>query len=402
VVAVGLVGWLGCAAQVESLWVEMPPSDAAMLATEPATQPASEELPDLEQLELDERREALLRALDRHPGYQRCVALGARIYSTTVPVRGTLVNDESGDAAKLLLDPMPGQAILRACLVEALASESFAPTPTPLRVTRELEFAWYSREQITAMLAELASEPALMTDPGESSCPADRSERCEAMSFDQIMQNAVYAPDASAEDIEWAKDARVPELLEVTLHFCVEPNGRTSRIRRSHPGPSQVIVGRLIAAVSRWRFYPVERGGKPILACSHVDFSLAFPRPVEPELGPPMAPLHFLAAEAIYTPVPHWRDIRRLRLSVLMRRFERMYPGYRVRKWKGINITTFCVNANGRVKDVRTRVKYPGSPELDALLRETIKQWRYKPLILGGQPREFCTQQTFEIVFELR
>lgn len=393
---VGIVELLGCAANVVAT-VEPEPADEPELHDAIVPEPAQHI--DAEQL----RRPDVEQALDEHPGYWRCAYLSARMHRWamyTVPVRMTLVNDESGEAAKLVLDPMPGHATLRACLLEALSSMRFAPTSSPVHVRRAIVFQPSDEAEMAAKLTALTPE-GLAEEPGESSCPTDIDERCEAVSFDAIIGNALYVPETPAEDIEAARGTNVPDVLDVRLHFCVDQNGRTKRIRRSQPGPGQPVVDRLIATVSKWRVRPFELANKPILACSHVDFSIAFVPPVE-AVEAVMPPLTVVPAQAVYSPVPHWKTFRSVKPAFRLIWVQRGQWRYRAERWWGFNTTAFCIGTDGRVRDIRTVRRFPGSPKVDAILRETIKQWRFKPLVLGGQPRELCTERTFRIEFELQ
>lgn len=389
---IGTLGSLACAGNVapsEPLWPAVP--------LEPVV---------TEVLDEAAREDELAGVLDRHPGYWRCAGWGARmsrtsVYRKTVSVTITMVNDESGDAAVLVVDPMPGEAILRACLVEALASDTFAPTPAPIQVVQRLEFDPRGQERIAAKIAELGPEAIATADAKNNLWPGDRTEGFEFVTFDVIMNNAVYVVDASAREV---MTANLPDPLDVTVHFCVEPaTGKISRIWRHGPGsiPAEIY---LMSVVAKWRFRPIEVDGKPVHACSHVDFSIIRARPaasVEAEFGSVIPPLEFIPPVAIHTPVPHWTVFRRWVLRD--RGIERMRRSRWRRKleWSGRNTTAFCVDVNGRVTDVRTRERFPDGPEVDEILRDAVKTWRYKPVLIDGQPREICTERRFVIVFEI-
>src|SRR5690606_10484116 len=51
---------------------------------------------------------------------------------------------------------------------------------------------------------------------------------------------------------------------------------------------------------------------------------------------------------------------------------------------------SFCVNASGKVEDVRTVKKFPGDPKVDEICRDAVKKWRFKPFIVNGKPQKTC------------
>ena len=91
--------------------------------------------------------------------------------------------------------------------------------------------------------------------------------------------------------------------------------------------------------------------------------------------------------QAIYAPTPNQKDFQQTKAA----RFD---------KRDGTNKTSFCVDTNGKVVDVKTKTKFPGDPQVDKIIRDTIKKWRFKPFIVGGKPVKTCTERTFKIKFK--
>jgi hypothetical protein len=322
--------------------------------------------------------------LNQHLGLWRCARLVEHVYDARhVAIWGTLVTDtEAGGATKLAIATMPNRAILQACVERALASTTFATPPAPYAVEYVLDLR---PETVAAKLAELAPEQlapmelpidALHPDP----CPSHLGERCKSLPIDVIMRNAVYAPDAT-------RLSSIASAAKVTLAFCVEPDtGKLSRIRSLHPRPGDLRVEQLILTVSRWRFLPLVVNGKRTLACSRVDFGFARDVQREEPSGPAKEPLSVRPAQAIYTPAPSRKELRRAAL----RNPEDAPKGRYV-----FSEISFCIDTRGRVSNVKSRRH---DRLFDLIVRDTVKTWRFRPLLIGGEPHESCTRQTFRIL----
>ena len=97
-------------------------------------------------------------------------------------------------------------------------------------------------------------------------------------------------------------------------------------------------------------------------------------------------PFEVLMATAIYTPDPDPKLLAQTKAA----RFDRR---------GGKNVTRFCVDVDGRVVDVKTQSVFPGDPEVDRIIRNTIRRWRFKPQRVDGKPVRSCSQRSFELVF---
>ena len=82
----------------------------------------------------------------------------------------------------------------------------------------------------------------------------------------------------------------------------------------------------------------------------------------------------------------------------LVRRVEPVYPELAIAsRAKAIVIIEAQVDTRGYVKTARV---LRGHPLFDASAIEAVKQWRYQPLLLNGQPTEFIL--TVTVMFSLR
>lgn len=318
--------------------------------------------------------------LNQHAGLWRCARLAEHAYfESSVTISGALeTHARARDVTKLWIDPMPGHAILQACVRRALASTTFATTAPSFGVSYELDLR---SEVVAAKLAELAPDGGGTELPGP--CPPEVAERCEPVAIDAIMDNGIHAPDASAKDLTMGQRVEeVPGL--VTIAFCVDPkNGSTNRIRASHSIQAQPVVMRLVQQVAKWRFYPIEVGGEPTLACSRVEFDVGWINGREKSaMSAFLPPLHFVPARGIYTPMPSPEALRAIT------------PGAKYTAWIQLSI---CINRRGRVVAVRNRSRHWRHLDLEWILHDTVKTWRFVPMRLDGRPHESCIVRTFRI-----
>ncbi|PRQ06676.1 energy transducer TonB [Enhygromyxa salina] len=97
-------------------------------------------------------------------------------------------------------------------------------------------------------------------------------------------------------------------------------------------------------------------------------------------------PLAAVMARAVYSPDPDKALLQQTKAA----RFD---------KRDGKSTIAFCIDANGSVVDVKTKVKFPGDPQVDDILRRTLKTWRFKPLEVGSKKLKTCTERTFSLKF---
>lgn len=98
-------------------------------------------------------------------------------------------------------------------------------------------------------------------------------------------------------------------------------------------------------------------------------------------------PLAMVMARSVYTPDPDMKLLQQTKAA----RFD---------KRNGKATISFCIDGNGGVVNVKTKGKFPGDPQVDAILRRTIENWRFKPLEVGSKKMKTCTQRTFSLKFQ--
>lgn len=109
-------------------------------------------------------------------------------------------------------------------------------------------------------------------------------------------------------------------------------------------------------------------------------------QPPKQEARPPV-PLSVVRSQGIYTPDPDRNRLAATRAGMFDRR-------------PGENETAFCVDAAGRTTDVRTVKAFPGDPQVDEVIRATVKTWRFRPFMVEGKAIKTCTSQVFRISFK--
>ena len=106
-----------------------------------------------------------------------------------------------------------------------------------------------------------------------------------------------------------------------------------------------------------------------------------------PEAGEPQErPLTSVLAQGIYVPDPDPKLIM-------------MTKAARFDKTDGTVVIGFCVTINGSTTDLAVVTPFPGDPQIDQIMMDTIAKWRFKPFIVEGKPVKACTQRTFNIRF---
>jgi hypothetical protein len=168
--------------------------------------------------------------------------------------------------------------------------------------------------------------------------------------------------------------------------------------------PSDALMShtdRLILKVAKWGFWPVVIDREATLVCGQFEFEFHVARDSALQ-SPAPKPLSVTPARAIHTPRPTPGMIQRIRT--------------RMDHARGTNRTSYCIDENGRVIDVKTRQKFyahrydrsgwliydgrvRGDARIDRWLRELVATWRFEPLVIDGQPHKSCAVATFDLEF---
>jgi periplasmic protein TonB len=113
----------------------------------------------------------------------------------------------------------------------------------------------------TAISATLAPALPPATDiPGPPSSTPPASEARDPLSVAAVILHRVYAVDP-----EFPEIARENDLAGyVDLEFTVHPDGSVTDVTVLKAQPLGVFEKSSVAAVSQWRYQPIERDGLPV------------------------------------------------------------------------------------------------------------------------------------------
>jgi hypothetical protein len=121
----------------------------------------------------------------------------------------------------------------------------------------------------------------------------------------------------------------------------------------------------------------------------------------DPDSGPPPSPrelasfpegaivrdLAEVMEHAIYSPDPDSAKLQQTKAA----RFDRA---------DGMSAVAFCVEPDGSTAHIHTIQKFPGDPQIDQIIRETVEGWRFKPVIVDGAAVQVCTEKSFMLRFK--
>lgn len=98
-------------------------------------------------------------------------------------------------------------------------------------------------------------------------------------------------------------------------------------------------------------------------------------------------PISAVMEQAIYAPSPD----QKLFQSTKTGRFS---------KTPGATVVSFCIASTGKVVDVRTKRGFPGDPQIDKIVRDQVKKWRFRPFKVAGKAMKTCTDYKFKVKFK--
>lgn len=172
----------------------------------------------------------------------------------------------------------------------------------------------------------------------------------------------------------------------VRLVLGIDKNGNTTDVRAfrssdAEPAPNPLAVRAAVEAVKHWKYKPFLLNGEPVEVETSVTLSYNFA---------PQAPAQLPAA-------PRLRVMQGVAARNLTRRVNPIYPPEALaRHVEGDVILEGTINREGDVTGLKV---VDGNPLLVDAATEAVKQWKYKPYKLHGQPVDVLT--TFKISFHL-
>jgi TonB family protein len=190
---------------------------------------------------------------------------------------------------------------------------------------------------------------------------------------------AAYPPQALAQKMQGKVGAK----------FLVSPSGDVEYVDVPKDQPLLDVAAQ--DAIVKWRFKPVLKDGKAVAVISSANFVFV----LGPD-GQPKDVAHTIGSASIFPArVQLSKDAAK---STLVHRVPVSYPqSAMAMKLQGTVVLEARIDKDGNVADVKP-VSGPNlltKPAMDA-----VKQWRYKPYLLMGQPVEVETQ--VELDFSLK
>ena len=210
-----------------------------------------------------------------------------------------------------------------------------------------------------------------------------QSDAMRALTLKRV--NPIYPP--------LARQARIQGTVVLSIVITKSGEVQDVQLVSGHP----MLAPAAIEAVRQWKYKPYERDGEAldVQTTVQVNFKLA-PKPVPYGIAGdargrlPLGAIGSIASEAPQTP-PDAASLNRVRLSeAVMRRLriQNIEPTYPVlalqARIQGTVVLRVQINQSGAVESVAL---ISGHPMLATSAIEAVKQWKYSPYVLNGNPQ---------------
>jgi TonB family protein len=180
----------------------------------------------------------------------------------------------------------------------------------------------------------------------------------------------------------------VPDKLQgqVIVRIVVSETGdvETAEVISGNP----VLANAAVDAVKQWKFKPYIRNGQPVKAAVKLPFDFAPPQ----NGAPPAAQTIILAAPTAPAPLARTARIRvssGVMQGLVIHKVEPTYPSQALHDRVHGSVTLRAlISKEGTIEDLQV---ISGDPLLSGAAIDAVKQWRYRPYILNGDPVEIDT-----------
>jgi TonB family protein len=182
--------------------------------------------------------------------------------------------------------------------------------------------------------------------------------------------------------------AAVPDKRQgqVIVRIVVSETGdvETAEVISGNP----VLANAAVDAAKQWKFKPYIRNGQPVKAAVKLPFDFAPPA----DGAPPAAQTIILAAPTAPASLARTSRIRvssGVMQGLLIHKVEPTYPSQALHdRVQGSVILRALISKEGTIEDLQV---ISGDPLLTGAAIDAVKQWRYRPYILNGDPVEIDT-----------
>jgi TonB family protein len=193
------------------------------------------------------------------------------------------------------------------------------------------------------------------------------------------ISNVFYPPQAREEKIEG----------EVVASFWVSDTGDVKNVRAFKSDP--LLAKAVEETVSTWKFKPVISGDKAIPVYATASFRFVLDNDDQrvngaaPEIGPARQPQRVRVSEGISA-------------GLLVYKVQPEYPfEAKDARIQGQVLLKAVISKDGSIEKL---ILVSGHPMLAPAAIDAVKQWRYRPYLVMGNPVEVDTQ--IRVNFELR
>jgi TonB family protein len=189
--------------------------------------------------------------------------------------------------------------------------------------------------------------------------------------------------------------AAVPDKLQgqVIVRIVVSETGdvETAEVVSGNP----VLANAAVDAAKQWKFKPYIRNGQPVKAAVKLPFDFAVPADAVPDAAPkpadtnsPPGKTEGSAASPNATKPLHVGS--GVTQGLLIKRVDPIYPTIAaINRVQGVVLLGATISKEGTIKDLQV---ISGNPLLNGAAIDAVKQWRYRPYVMNGEPVEVDTQ----------
>jgi TonB family protein len=186
----------------------------------------------------------------------------------------------------------------------------------------------------------------------------------------------------------------------VILKVVISNDGDVKDIQlfSGHP----MLAPAAIEAVKQWKYKPYLLNGEPVEVDTQVqvNFTLSDKPPAENMAGDQngSAPPAANPGSDNYAVPQRVRVSKGVMQGLLVSKVDPTYPSdAKEQRIQGVVVLQVAINKEGNVSDVQL---ISGHPLLAPAAIEAVKQWKYKPYLLNGEPLEVDTQ--VQVSFRLK
>jgi len=198
--------------------------------------------------------------------------------------------------------------------------------------------------------------------------PADRAAQRVHSSEQAAMADLIYVVDPI-----YPGDVKISGKVKVVLRIVIDKQGHVieANLVSGHP----ILAGAAIDAVRQWKFRPyfVEKEPVEVETRATVEFSADPPQVATPKPRPPQK----------------LRVSRAVAEGLLIRRVDPQYPREAMSKGiQGDVVLQATITREGNVGGLKF---VSGDALLVEAAKDAVRQWKYRPYLLNGEPVEIET-----------